>query len=69
MNTCAFNVIVFEDPGPQPGQSLQERIDRMVKESKRQSVKRNARNNLGSYTRRTSYQWEVFCYGEVKNVG
>ena len=35
MNTCAFNVIVFEDPCPQPGQSVQARIDRMVKESKR----------------------------------
>ena len=30
-----MNVTVFEDPCPQPGQSLQERIDRMVKESKR----------------------------------
>lgn len=30
-----MNVTVFEDPCPQPGQSMQERIDRMVKESKR----------------------------------
>ena len=29
-----MNVTVFEDPCPQPGQSMQERIDRMVKESK-----------------------------------
>lgn len=36
MNTSAFRVTVFEDPcPPQPGQSMQERIDRMVKESKR----------------------------------
>lgn len=30
-----MNVTVFEDPRPQPGQSMQERIDRMLKESKR----------------------------------
>ena len=30
-----MSVAVFEDPCPQPGQSMQERIDRMVKESKR----------------------------------
>ena len=30
-----MNVTVFEDPCPQSGQSMQERIDRMVKESKR----------------------------------
>ncbi len=35
MNTSAFRVTVFEDPCPKPGQSMQERIDRMVKESKR----------------------------------
>ena len=35
MSTSAFSVTVFEDPCPKPGQSMQERIDRMVKESKR----------------------------------
>lgn len=30
-----MNVTVFEDPCPKPGQSLQERIDKMVKEAKR----------------------------------
>lgn len=30
-----MNVTVFEDPCPQPGQSMQKRINRMVKESKR----------------------------------
>ena len=30
-----MNVTVFEDPRPQPGQSMQERIDKMVKEAKR----------------------------------
>ena len=30
-----MNVTVFEDPCPQSGQSMQERIDRMAKESKR----------------------------------
>ena len=35
MYTSAFRVTVFEDPCPRPGQSMQKRIDRMVKESKR----------------------------------
>lgn len=35
MNTSAFRVTVFEDPCPKPGHSMQERIDRMMKESKR----------------------------------
>ncbi len=30
-----MNVTVFEDPCPKPGQSMQERIDIMAKESKR----------------------------------
>ena len=30
-----MNVTVFEGPCPQPGQSMQERIDTMVKEHKR----------------------------------
>ena len=30
-----MNVTVFEDPCPQPGQSMQERIDRMMNKSKR----------------------------------
>ena len=30
-----MKVTVFEDPCPQPGQSMQERIDKMVKEAKR----------------------------------
>ena len=30
-----MNVTVFEDPCPHPGQSMQKRIDRMVKEAKR----------------------------------
>lgn len=35
MNTCIIRVTVFEDPCPKPGQSMQKRIDRMVKEVKR----------------------------------
>lgn len=30
-----MNVTVFEDPCPKPGQSIQERIDKMLKEAKR----------------------------------
>lgn len=30
-----MNVTVFEDPCPQPGQSMQERIDKMLKDAKR----------------------------------
>ena len=30
-----MSVTVFEDPCPQPGQSMQERIDKMAKEAKR----------------------------------
>ena len=29
-----MNVTVFEDPCPQPGQSMQERIDKMLKDAK-----------------------------------
>lgn len=30
-----MNVTIFEDPCPKPGQSIQERIDKMLKEAKR----------------------------------
>lgn len=30
-----MNVTVFEDPCPKPGQSIQERLDKMLKEAKR----------------------------------
>lgn len=30
-----MNVTVFEDPCPQPGQSMQERIGKMLKDAKR----------------------------------
>lgn len=30
-----MNVTVFEDPCPKPGQSIQERIDKMLKVAKR----------------------------------
>lgn len=35
-----MNVTVFEDPCPQPGQSMQERIDKMLKEAKRRKRER-----------------------------
>lgn len=35
-----MNVTVFEDPCPKPGQSMQERIDRMVNEAKRRKCEK-----------------------------
>ena len=35
-----MNVTVFEDPCPKPGQSIQERIDKMLKEAKRRKRER-----------------------------
>ncbi len=35
-----MSVIVFEDPCPKPGQSMQECIDRMMKESKRRKCEK-----------------------------
>ena len=37
-----MNVTVFEDPCPQPGQSMQKHIDRMVKEAKRREQEKES---------------------------
>lgn len=37
-----MSVIVYEDPCPQPGQSMQEYIDRMLRNSRRRERKKQS---------------------------